>query len=199
MDYQTKTQLILPFNGTWIVSNGGRTMATNNHMKFANGSGPKNQLYAYDFRFDNTGNEKNLEDYKAYGKVVLAPAHGIVVQVVDGSIDVSPGKPDRAVGVGNTVIIDHQNGEYSLLCHLQYQSIKVKVGDKIMQGKIVGLCGNTGNTIQPHVHFNLQDGLLMHEANALPAKFAKIIVDGKIKTNYEPIRNQKVSNAKDFS
>lgn len=37
MDYQTKTKLILPFRNTWMVSNGGRTVETNNHMKFADG------------------------------------------------------------------------------------------------------------------------------------------------------------------
>lgn len=54
MDYQTKTKLILPFRGTWMVSNGGRTVETNNHTKFAGGDGPKNQLYAYDFRRGHT-------------------------------------------------------------------------------------------------------------------------------------------------
>ncbi|NIQ73552.1 MAG: peptidoglycan DD-metalloendopeptidase family protein, partial [Candidatus Aminicenantes bacterium] len=76
----------------------------------------------------------------------------------------------------------HQNGECSLLCHFKYQSIKVKVGDKVKQGDLLGLCGNTGNTTQPHIHFNLQDGPLMHKAGPLPAQFTKIIVDGKEKT-----------------
>lgn len=194
MDYQTKTKLILPFNGIWMVSNGGRTIETNNHMKFADGNGPQNQLYAYDFRFESTGNEKTLEEYKAYGKEVLAPADGIVVQVINGAIDVLPGERDRAVGVGNTVVIDHQNGEYSVLCHFKYESICVKVGDIIKQGDVIGLCGNTGNTSEPHIHFNLQDSPRMYTAKALLAQFTKIIVNREEKTNYEPIRFQKVSN-----
>lgn len=193
MDYQTKTQLILPFKGTWFVSNGGRTPETNNHIRPAE-SGPQNQLYAYDFRTENTGNEKTLEDYPAFGKEVVSPGDGVVVQIIDGSVDVLPGERDRSVGVGNAIIIDHQNGEYSLFCHFKHNSIKVNVGDKVKQGDVMGQCGNTGNTSQPHIHFNLQDGPFMHTAKALPAQFAKITVDGKVKTNYEPIRGQHVSN-----
>lgn len=194
MDYQTKTKLILPFGGTWMVSNGGRTVETNNHMKFEGGDGPKNQLYAYDFRRGHTGNGEKLEDYDVFGEDVLAPGDGVVIQVINGAIDVLPGERDRGVGVGNMVIIDHQNGEYSLLCHFKHNSIRVTVGDQVKQGDILGLCGNTGNTSEPHIHFNLQDGPRMHTANALSAQFDRIMVDGEVKLKYEPIRKQMVSN-----
>lgn len=193
MNYKTKTHLILPFMGTWYVSNGGRTSETNSHIRPAE-SGPQNQLYAYDFRMENTEKEKSLENYGAFGKEVLAPADGVVIQVIDGAIDVPPGERDRNVGVGNAIIIDHKNGEYSLLCHFKHDSIKVKVNDSVQQGDVIGLCGNTGNTFQPHIHFNLQDGPFMHKANALPAQFAKILVNGEEKIDYEPIRGEKVSN-----
>ena len=191
--YKTKTSLILPFNGEWLVSNGGRTAETNSHFKLIN-QGPQNQLFAYDFRSKTTGEEKTLEEFPVFGKEVISPADGIIVQVINGAIDVMPGERDRSVGVGNAIIINHQNGEYSLLCHFKFNSIMVKVGDKVKQGEVLGLCGNTGNTTQPHIHFNLQDGPLMHTANALPAQFAKIIVDGEVRTNFEPIRGQMVSN-----
>jgi len=193
MEYQTKTPLILPFNGKWLVSNGGRTPETNSHIRPAE-QGPQNQLYAYDFRMKSTGKETKLEEFEVFGKEVLAPGDGIVVQIIDGSIDMLPGERDRSVGVGNAIILDHQNGEYSLLCHFKHNSIKVKVGDKVNQGDVIGLCGNTGNTFQPHIHFNLQDSPLMHKANGLPAQFIKILVDNIEKKNYEPTRGQLVSN-----
>lgn len=193
MDYQTKTSLILPFHGIWLVSNGGRTPETNNHVRPPE-QGPQNQLYAYDFRMESTGKETKLEQFKVFGDEVIAPGDGIVIQVIDGSIDVLPGERDRSVGVGNAIIINHQNGEYSLLCHFKHNSIKLKVGDKVKHGDLIGLCGNTGNTQQPHIHFNLQDGPLMHKANALPAQFRKILVNGKEELNYEPLRGQQVSN-----
>lgn len=176
MDYQTKTKLILPFRGTWMVSNGGRTVETNNHMKFADGDGPKNQLYAYDFRRGHTGNGEKLEDYDVFGEEVLAPGDGVVIQVIDGAIDVLPGERD------------------SLLCHFKNNSIRVTVGDYVKQGDLLGLCGNTGNTCEPHIHFNLQDGPRMHTAKALSAQFDRIMVDGEVKLKYEPIRKQMVSN-----
>lgn len=193
MNYITKTKLILPFKGTLFVSNGGGTVETNNHIRSLE-NGPQNQLYAYDFRTENKGTEKILEDYPVFGKEIIAPANGIIIQVINGAIDVSPGERDRSVGVGNAVIINHNNGEYSLLCHFKYNSIRVAVGDIVKQGDTLGLCGNSGNTSQPHIHFNLQDGPFMHKAKGLPAQFSKIIVDGKIKTNYEPVRGQNVSN-----
>lgn len=193
MNYQTKTNLILPFNGIWLVSNGGRIPETNNHIRPAE-QGPQNQLFAYDFRMESTGKETKLEEFEVYGKEVLSPGNGKVIQVIDGSIDVLPGERDRSVGVGNTIIIDYQNGEYGLLCHFKHNSIKVRVGDIVKQGQVIGLCGNTGNTFQPHIHFNLQDGPLMHKSNALPAQFSKILVNGVEKEKYEPIRGDKVSN-----
>ena len=193
VDYKTKTNLALPFKGTWLVSNGGRTPETNSHVRPAE-QGPQNQLYAYDFRMESTGKETKLEEFKVYGKEVLAPADGAIIQIINGSVDVLPGERDRSVGVGNAIIIDHQNGEYSLLCHFKYNSIKVEVGDMVKQGMVIGLCGNTGNTFQPHIHFNLQDDPLMHKANALPAQFRRILVANKEKLNYEPVRGEKVSN-----
>ena len=195
MDYKTKTKLILPFKGILMVSNGGRTPETNNHNRPVE-KGPQNQLYAYDFRTETSGEEKSLEDYGVFGMEVIAPGNGQIIQVIDGSIDCEPGEFDRNVGVGNAVMIDHKNGEYSFLCHLKHNSICVKVGEKVKQGDKVGLCGNTGNTSQPHIHYHLQDAPLLHKSGPLLALFTEISVNGEIKKNYEPVRFDIVSNVK---
>lgn len=65
MEYRTKTNLILPFKGKWLVSNGGRTFETNNHLR---SDGPQNQIYSYDFRSKTTGEEKKLEDFRFLAK-----------------------------------------------------------------------------------------------------------------------------------
>ena len=195
MEYSTKTDLILPFKGVLMVSNGGRTPSTNNHNRPPE-KGPQNQIFAYDFRNGHKNQGKKLDDYEVFDKEVIAPGVGKIIQVIDGSIDVLPGEQDRSVGVGNAIIIDHENGEFSLLCHLRHKSICVRVGDLVSQGDVVGMCGNTGNTSEPHIHFNLQDGPFMHNANALPAQFSRILVDGEVKENFEPVRFQKVSNLK---
>jgi murein DD-endopeptidase MepM/ murein hydrolase activator NlpD len=143
---------------------------------------------------ESTGEEITLQEYGVFGKEIIAPGDGVIAQVVDGSFDCEPGEADRSVGVGNMVMVDHQNGEFSLICHFKYQSILVKVGDTDKQADLLGLCGNMGNTSQPHIHFNLQDALRGYKANALPAQFVKIVVDGEVKEEYEPIRFQWVSN-----
>ncbi len=189
MDYKQKTSLILPFKDTWIVTNGGRNPKLNNHHK------SRSQKYAYDFIKSHKGKGKNLEDYEAFGSDVIAPADGVVCQTVNGSIDIEIGESDTFIYPGNMIVIDHGNGEFSMLAHFKYDSIKVKPGDKVKQGDVLGLCGNTGNTSEPHVHFQLQDNASRLKANGLPAPFAKILVDGELKENSEPERDQKVSNS----
>lgn len=191
--YKTKTSLALPFKGVWIIGNGGRDPEKNNHFN-ADGNRPKSQRFAYDFAGKHTGEGKSLEDYEAFGSEVIVPADGIISQVVDGSVDVSIGETDRFVFTGNMVVINHENDEWSVLAHFKHNSIRVKVGDKVKQGDLLGLCGNTGNTSEPHVHYHLQDNALMHRATGLPAQFAMIKVDGELKENYEPERGQRVEN-----
>ncbi len=194
MNYSTKTSLILPFKESLIVSNGGQSPSTNNHN--SPNRNPQNMIYAYDFRTTNTGNEKSLLDFPVFGKEIITPGDGVIIQIINGAIDVNPGEQDRGIGYGNTLVIDHQNGEYSVLCHFQYNSICVRVGDKVQQGQKLGLCGNTGNTSQPHIHFHLQNNPRLHLGDALPAQFEKILVNGEIKTQYEPIRGEQVANIK---
>ncbi len=192
MNYVTKTSLILPFKGTWKVSNGGRNVETNNHADPTRGGG--SMLYAYDFRLEHTGDGHKLTDYEVFGKEVIAPAEGTIIQIINGAIDMPPGERDRGNGVGNAIITDYGNGEYSLICHLKHDSIKVTVREKVKQGQVIGLCGNTGNTSQPHIHFHLQDSPFMHSANGLPALFREIYVNGELKQNCEPIREDMVAN-----
>jgi murein DD-endopeptidase MepM/ murein hydrolase activator NlpD len=192
-NYKTKTLLILPFNGVWEVANGGRDTKKNGHRTI-NNTGPRNQLYAYDFIKDYQSEGKNLEDYYAFGQDVISPADGIIYQVIDGSKDMPIGESDDDVIAGNMIMIDHQNGEYSVLAHFKYSSIKVKVGDNVKQGDLLGQCGNTGNTSEPHIHYHLQDNSLMHKANGLPAQFKQISVNGKKLENVEVERGQIVSN-----
>lgn len=172
LKYKTKTSLILPFKGTWYVGNGGRDASKNNHLD-PDGGGPKSQRFAYDFGRYRKGEGKNLDDYEAFGEEVIAPADGIISQVVDGSIDILIGERDLFVFPGNMIIIDHQNGEYSMLAHFKYNSIQVTVGEKIKQGDLLGLCGNTGNSSEPHIHYHLQNNPFMHRATGLPAQFKK--------------------------
>lgn len=192
-EYQTKTPLALPFSGEWLVGNGGRDHEKNGH-RAADGTGPESQMFAYDFVRPHAGDGRNLEDYEAFGAEVVAPGDGVVSRVVDGSEDVPIGENDWVVLCGNMVVIDHGNGEWSVLAHLRHGSIGVKVGDAVARGQLLGLCGNTGNTSEPHVHYHLQDGPDMHRARGLPLQFKEVVIDGRLAKDMELEQGQKVAN-----
>lgn len=196
LDYQTKTELLLPFRGDWYVFWGGRTIDQNYHAV------SKSQRFANDIvmRKDGLthvpGGGTKLTDYYCYGAEVLAPAAGTVVWSCDSLPDQEPGKMDPSNPVGNGVVIDHGNGEFSLLAHMQPKSLRVKTGDKVKQSDVLGLCGNSGNTSEPHVHYHLQDGPDIKTAEGLPAPFSNILVNGKPVAKAELQKGQTVSRGK---
>mgnify|MGYP002150430230 CR=1 FL=1 len=97
-------------------------------------------------------------DFFAFGQPILAPADGKVVQVVDGVPDNTPGAVDVYFRLGNMVVLDLGRGEYAYLCHLQQGSPSVRVGERVRRGQVVARCGNSGNSTEPHLHFQLADG-----------------------------------------
>jgi murein DD-endopeptidase MepM/ murein hydrolase activator NlpD len=72
---------------------------------------------------------------------------------------------------GNFVIIKHAEKEYSFIAHLKKDSVAVKAGDKVKQGQVIGLCGNSGHSTEPHIHFHLQDSSSFWIAAGLPVRF----------------------------
>lgn len=188
------SNLILPFKGEWTVFWGGDTQALNYHVT------TPSQKNAFDLVItDERGksyqtNGKTNEDYYAFGKELIAPVSGEVVQVIDGIEDNQPGTMDPATVTGNTVIIKAGNNEYYLLAHFQQNSIKVKKGDHVTQGQVLGLCGNSGNSSEPHLHFHIQNTEDMGEATGIKCYFEEINVNGTSKKDYSPIKGDRISN-----
>ncbi|MFC6721223.1 M23 family metallopeptidase [Halobacteriaceae archaeon SHR40] len=77
---------------------------------------------------------------------------------------------------GNYVVIEHETGEYSLLAHLQENSVTVEPGQEVQRGEVVGRCGNSGNSTEPHLHFQLQDRPSFWFAAGLVPRFADTAV-----------------------
>lgn len=142
----------LPFFGEWKVSQGFEGEHTHKDA----------WKYAWDFmvvdkndsQYSNEG--LKLEDYYCYGLPVIAPLDGEVVSVVSSVRDNEPGEVNLQQNFGNTVVIAHQFGLYSSISHLKYESVKVKQGDKIKKGDLIGNCGNSGRSPYPHIHFQFQ-------------------------------------------
>lgn len=182
--YSQKTNLIFPFRGKGIVEQAG--VLTGGHR---NRSG----LYALDvlgltdsyspvLSGDDTNNDPR--NYAGWGRHIIAPAAGTVViarndhvgQPVTDKADSRYFLPQYRSGgdPGNFVVIDHGNGEFSMIAHMQEGSVRVKVGDHVEQGQLVGLLGNSGDTTGPHVHYQLQNGPDWERADALPFHFTNV-------------------------
>ncbi len=190
------TKLILPFKDEWTVIWGGDTKELNYHVE------SEAQKNAFDIVITNDkGNSYKTdgianEDYYAFGKDLFAPCDGQVVLVVDGVKDNVPGALNPVYVPGNTVIIKTQNNEYLFFAHFKQQSIVVKQGQQVKQGQLLGLCGNSGNSSEPHLHFHIQNVEDMNVATGAKCYFDKIQVNKQTKTDYSPIQKEKISNEK---
>jgi len=191
---RNSTKLILPFNNEWTVIWGGDTKELNYHVE------SEAQKNAFDILILNEKGHsfktdgKTNEDYYAFGKDLIAPCDGEVVLVVDGVKDNIPGILNPIYVPGNSVIIKTQNNEFLVFAHFKQHSILVKQGQMIKQGQLLGLCGNSGNSSEPHLHFHIQNVEDMNSATGVKCYFDKIHVNGQLKTDYSPIQKEKISN-----
>jgi len=142
----------LPFYGEWRVSQGHDGDKTHK----------EDWRHALDFVVcDEHGKTfkppgQNVTDFYCYALPVLAPADGYVITVEDGIDDNAIGDVNLDNNWGNTVIIKHSEQLYSKLSHFKKDSIKVKTGDVVKRGDILGHCGNSGRSPEPHIHFQMQ-------------------------------------------
>ncbi len=96
------------------------------------------------------------ENYHCFGKLIVAPADGFVVETIDYIDDNPIGEINTTNNWGNSILIQHLPGVYTQLSHLKKQSIKVKKGDYVKMGDIIAQCGNSGRSPYPHLHFQVQ-------------------------------------------
>ena len=164
----------------------------------------QSQQYGFDFTIiDEEGKPyeklgENNEDYYAFGKEVLAPADGTVTDVITGVRDNPPGFKNPFSALGNAIYIKHSENEISILAHLKEGSITVKAGDTVKKGQVIGLCGNSGNSSHPHIHYHIQNTPFMHLATGIKCYFEKIILtkngDETEKIEYSPSKGEFISN-----
>ena len=147
------------------------------------------QRYAVDWEQLDDGNRiyvgarDDVTSYKIYGTEILAVATAIVVSAVDGLPNQVPGRFPENLPIeeadGNHVILDLGNGNYAMYAHMKPGSVRVHAGDTVAAGQVLGLVGNSGNTIAPHLHFQLMDQPTSFAANGLPYEINSFEVAGK--------------------
>jgi len=92
------------------------------------------------------------EAYRIWERPVHAPCDGVVAHVADDVQDNTAFGPDRPYGVGNQVVIRTGADLYVVLGHLRRGSVRVRSGQPVRAGEIIGQVGNSGWTERPHVH-----------------------------------------------
>jgi hypothetical protein len=139
------------------------------------GSAVSANLYAYDFMTTTSagllfkGDPNRKENWLSYGEPIFAPADGLVIEMVSDLPEntfTSNGKAQSPsveeakdpMGFGNHVKIQHADGRVSWLLHMQPNSIRVRVGDHVRAEEPIGKVGFSGDSLFPHLHYNVTDG-----------------------------------------
>jgi len=131
----------LPFGDAtgWTLANGNWDDPTHGHNQ---GDPLGWQAYAYDFTH-------------AEGGKILAARAGTVYDLDESSSKNGFNQDDHCnPGVGNYLVIKHADGSFGVYWHMQHNGVFVKVGDKVSQGQEIARSGNTGNSSEPHLHFD---------------------------------------------
>lgn len=180
-----------PVTGRWIAANSPASRVPS-HGLHAYG-----QTYAIDLVHDPADGSRprfgwwpparRPQDFPGFGAPVLAPAAGRVVRTHGRERDHYSRTSPLGIAylliesirevtgssriLGNHVVLDLGGGVYALLAHLQRHSIQVRTGDRVEPGQPLAACGNSGNSTEPHVHFQLMDRPNVLIAAGLPVRF----------------------------
>jgi Peptidase family M23 len=189
-------ELALPFQGRWLTQNSPARRVP------SHGVDVLGERYAVDFvpvderhRSAATRDWRTLlaveppERFTGFGRPVLAPADGVVVQVHDGEPDHGARRSQPALlayalgqagrlrlGVaavaGNHLVIALPGPRrFVALAHLRAGSLHVAVGEEVRRGQPLAECGNSGNSTQPHLHLQAMDSADLTVAQGLPIAF----------------------------
>lgn len=148
------------------------------------------QLNVHDRLFK--GRKDKLSSYAYFGAPVHSVADGTVVSTHDGEPEQVPGQGPLPGTVtvqnagGNYIVIKIAKGVYAYYAHLQPGSLRVKKGQHVTTGQVIGLLGNSGNTTAPHLHFHLMNSPSPLTSNGLPYTFTSFRGNGVV-TSDDPI------------
>jgi len=181
-----------PFTGRWLVQNSPANRVP------SHGTTLWATSYAIDFvPVDDAGcsapitlaslaRPESPEHFPGFGRPVLSPIEGLVLATHDIEPDhrAYRGLPSLAYALtqrrrakagwvalaGNHVFIE-SGGVVVALCHLQQASVKVRPGERVHAGDVLALCGNSGNSTEPHVHIQAIDSPDIAHANGVALTF----------------------------
>ena len=131
-----------------------------------------------------SGDQAELESYPYFGADIHAVADGPVVAAVDGMSEQVPGKSPTGLALdeygGNHIVQDLGDGNYAFYAHIKTGAVRVKPGDQLTAGQVIGSVGNTGNTDAPHLHFHVMSTPDPLRSNGLPFVFKSFTLDSRV-------------------
>ncbi|HLR28359.1 MAG TPA: M23 family metallopeptidase [Ruania sp.] len=197
--------LTYPFTGPWLTQNspasrvpshGTTRFATAHAIDFVP---VDDQGRSAPFTVTSLLHAEPAAHFPGFGRPVLAPIAGTVVAVHDGEEDHDAYRGFPSLGyawtqrrrlaagwvalAGNHVMLRTEAGPVVVLCHLQQHSILVASGQRVRSGDLLGRCGNSGNSTEPHLHLQVIDQPRVHEAAAVP-----FVLDSGLPRNGEIVR-----------
>jgi len=208
LDYITKTDLTLPFKAgqNWLVFWGGHSTYDNYHADTSS------QRFAYDFFVTNQGkyyegDGSQNEDHFCFGQSIVSPGSGVIVEMVKDIHDNNPGIENTEQPYGNYIIIDHANGEYSIMGHFKQDSLIGAIGDYVLRGEYLGDCGNSGFSDLPHLHYHLANMPILNvqtleqynKLKSFPTQFNHYYSNQSPIARGEPARGETIFSEHNFS
>ena len=169
-DPRPPTVISAPLSGAgWVNVNGCCNDPTSPHRETllaSDGDWVTPELFAIDWirevdgRFYSGDGMQNT-DWVGFGEPIHAVADGTVVVTRDGLPDIppmtkNPGLRTPEDYAGNNVIVAIGHGRYAVFDHLVRGSVRVRRGQRVRAGQVVGKLGNSGNTDGPHLHFGIE-------------------------------------------
>lgn len=141
-----------PFEGEWIVTQGFDDEITHRGA----------WRHALDFELASLTHEPfrpestSLEDFPSYGAPVIAPAPGLVIRAINDVPDNPIGGHNLDENWGNSLLIEIAPQLYVQLSHFRCGGLRVREGERVRRGQLLGYLGNSGRSPFPHLHLQMQ-------------------------------------------
>jgi hypothetical protein len=161
----------LPLQGEWAMIAGGRSTLLSHHYASPHVRNALDFARLVDGQAF-AGDPEHHASWHSFGQPVLAAADGTVVSVRDDLAEQPVGALGE--GEGNAIVLDIGGGRYVVFEHLQQGSALVRAGQSVTQGKRIAAVGNTGESLSPHLHLQIQDRPSLdddHEVRTFPMVF----------------------------
>ena len=145
----------LPLEGEWAMIAGGRSTLLSHHYRHPDVRNANDFARLVDGQAFVGKDPEHHASWLGFGEPVLAPANGTVVSARDDLAEEPVGALGE--GEGNAIVVDIGGGRYVVFEHLQQRSALVRAGQSVTRGQPIAAVGNTGGTLSPHLHLQIQD------------------------------------------